>query len=596
MLLRSLPRRAAFTFLFGLALILLQCSSTEKRNLPTPDATGGSQFTFTRNDRLDCSMAGADSLCLETGRLAATAASLVPGSSVTPNTVFIDRSFVTNGEYSRCVADGQCVANSYLKGKKAAVSAATAPAIGLPFESAMMYCAWAGKRLPTETELYLASTQPGFTAAAQSEWTNDWHVSDESQCTVTDGKAKKNICAPANPMGICGGAFGCSKWLRDKKTFNAAGRTSAVQPITSKTDTAFRCVAENVPPTAAPAWMIQKAPAPLGDPAAPSEAQLKILHEIGETDVLNKPICKAKYTSPAHCKDPVTYFTPNESQNYLFAPYIRNLGGGYAGVAADANYSYIALARSRFVWLFDFDVNINALHRIIRAMVLESETVAQFLDRFSKKQQKASLEILARYYADRNDLDFIQQVFRNNYEALGKHYRRSAAPDKKQGDFGWLRHAEHYRYIRLLYQQNRIAIVPADMLKEKSIRAIGRSARALGVPIRVYYPSNAEEFWDYSTNDSNYKKNVLSLPFDEASITFRSVHEYPWHPAHRKGFKGFWHYVVHGAYNYQKRLLLPHYDYMDYFKMHRVVSKDRADFSTIEIPAAIPAGILEQGY
>jgi len=341
--------------------------------------------------------------------------------------------------------------------------------------------------------------------------------------------------------------------------------------------------------------MFTQPPPPLGDPEPPSASERAALHNLAELDMLNKPICKEKYTSPAHCKDPVTYFTPNESQNYIFAPYIRNLGGGYAGVAADANYSYIATARSRFVWLFDFDVNINALHRILRALILESETISEFLARFSKKNLKNSLEIIEKHYSDRDDLDFIQQVYRNNYASLGQHYKKSSLPDKQQGEFGWLRFENHYRYIRLLYQQDRIAIVPGDMLKDKSMRSIAKSARALGVPIRVYYPSNAEEFWDYSTNNSNYKKNILSLPFDEASITFRSVHEYPWHPTHRKGFKGFWHYVIHGAYNYQKKLLLPHYDYMDYFKMHRVVSKERVDVSTIEIPSAIPSGILERG-
>jgi hypothetical protein len=224
--------------------------------------------------------------------------------------------------------------------------------------------------------------------------------------------------------------------------------------------------------------------------------------------------------------------------------------------------------------------------------MLESETVPAFLARFAKKNKNSSLEIIKKYYADRDDVDFIQQVYRNNAESLGKHYKKNAAPGAK--DFGWLRYAENYRYIRLLYQQDRIAIVPGDMLKDKSMRSIGKSAKALGVPIRVYYPSNAEEFWDYSTSNSNYKHNILSLPFDEASITFRTVHEYPWHPKWRKGLQGFWHYVVHGAYNYQKKLMLPHYDYMDYFKMHRVVSKERSDFSTIEIPAAIPKGILEQ--
>lgn len=448
-------------------------------------------------------MTAPEQLCLEASQLTATAAAVLPAHA-THNTVFIDRAVVSNADYARCVADGQCVPSAHRRGKKAEVTSPDAAAVGLPFASAMQYCAWAGKRLPTVVELSLASNFSGFANSVYPEWTNDWHVADAAQCIVKDGKVSKNICTPPNPMGICSGAFGCSKWLKEKKIFNPQEKNAAVQNINATTDTAFRCVAETVPPTKAPPWMIANPPAPLKDPAPPSAEELRLLHDLGETDVLNKPLCKAKYTSPAHCKDPVTYFTPNESQNYLFAPYIRNLGGGYVGVAADANYSYIALAKSRFVWLFDFDVNINALHRILRALILESETVPQFIERFNKKSQKESLAIIARYYADREDLDFIQQVFRNNYESLGKHYHKSAQPDKAQGDFGWLRHAEHYRYIRLLYQQNRIAIVPGDMLKDKSMRAIARAARSLKVPIRVYYPSNAEEFWDYSTNDSNY--------------------------------------------------------------------------------------------
>lgn len=454
----------------------------------------------------------------------------------------------------------------------------------------MRYCAWAGRRLPTVAELKAGIADPAFARTEYNEWSNDWALSPGASCTQKD----RNLCEPANPMGICSGVFPCNATLKLKQTI--ALQSGEVSPTahTTKGKLAFRCASHFAPSTAAPPWILKNPPAALPDPAPLSASERALLHNLEATDTLNKPICKEKFTSPAHCKDPVTYFTPNESQNYQFAPYIRNLGGGYAGVAADANYSYIAAARSRFVWLFDFDVNINALHRIIRAMVLESPTVVEFLQKFEKKNNKLALEILEKYYKDRDDLDFIQQVYRNNFASLGKHYKASAAPDKKQGEFGWLRFADNYRYIRLLYTQDRITIVPGDMLKDKSMRSIGKSARALGVPIRVYYPSNAEEFWNYTYNDSNYKKNILSLPFDEASITFRSVHEYPWHPTYRKGFKGFWHYVVHGAYNYQKRLLLPHYDYMDYFKMHRVLSKTRADFSTIEIPSSIPKGILEQ--
>jgi hypothetical protein len=567
---------------------VINCSTGANKVKGTTDPTA-SEFQFTRNDSNDCRVVEGRQFCPDLKALNAELNKTVPGA--VSNRVRLDVQAVTNLEYDQCVRDLQCDTNTFYRtAATKSLSAGALPAVGLPYESAMHYCAWAGERLATMAELRTGAADSSFKKSEYAEWSNDWALSPGASCVVNG----RNLCEPANPMGICSGIFPCDKSLKLKQVLNSDLSGQTPTHYTTRGKIAFRCASDSETLTKAPPWMLQNPPAPLGNPSPISESQRNLLHNLEATDTLNKPICKAKYTSPAHCKDPVTYFTPNESQNYQFAPYIRNLGGGYAGVAADANYSYIAVARSRFVWLFDFDVNINALHRILRAMILESETVTAFLQKFERRNLKTSLEILGRYYKDRTDLDFIQQVFRNNYSSLHSHYRASAAPDRRQGEFGWLRFAEHYEYIRLLYQQDRIAIVPGDMLKDKSMQSIGKSARALGIPIRVYYPSNAEEFWTYRANNGNYKKNILSMPFDEASITFRSVHEYPWHPARRHGFKGFWHYVVHGAYNYQKRLLLPHYDLMNDFKMHRVLSPDRADFSTIEIPSSIPRGILEQ--
>ena len=38
---------------------------------------------------------------------------------------------------------------------------------------------------------------------------------------------------------------------------------------------------------------------------------------------------------------------------------------------------------------------------------------------------------------------------------------------------------------------------------------------ALGVSVRVYYPSNAEEMWKFTPQ---YRTNVTSMPFDEQSV------------------------------------------------------------------------------
>lgn len=144
----------------------------------------------------------------------------------------------------------------------------------------------------------------------------------------------------------------------------------------------------------------------------------------------------------------------------------------------------------------------------------------------------------------------------------------------------------------MLYRQKRIAIVPGDLRKDKTLQSIGKAAKALRIPVRVYYTSNAEEFWNFN---GNYRKNVLSLPFDEASVALRTIHEYKWHRAGARR-PGFWHYVIHGAYNYQKKLLLPHYVSVNQFKMHRLIPPGVFDLSTIEVPSELPDGVLENGY
>jgi hypothetical protein len=344
--------------------------------------------------------------------------------------VSIDTNAVTNADYQKCVGDMHCEKNAYYSKAPKALAAPAAPAVGLNFEAAMRYCAWAGRRMPTVAELKAGLADAAFVRSDYSEWSNDWALSPGASCTQKD----RNLCEPANAMGICSGVFPCNASLKLKQTIAPQTGEAAPQPHTTKDKIAFRCASDFSPSTAAPPWMLKNPPAPLADPAPLSASERALLHNLEATDTLNKPICKEKFTSPAHCKDPVTYFTPNESQNYQFAPYIRNLGGGYAGVAADANYSYIAAARSRYVWLFDFDVNINALHRIIRAMVLESPTVAEFLQKFEKKNNKLALEILEKYYKDRDDLDFIQQVYRNNLRVFQSTTRQAQRLTKSRAN------------------------------------------------------------------------------------------------------------------------------------------------------------------
>lgn len=73
-----------------------------------------------------------------------------PQHSVTLDGFWIDRTEVTNAQYTLCVEDGDCrqprLANNPI------YNGDDFPVAGIPWQDAADYCAWAGGRLPTEAE------------------------------------------------------------------------------------------------------------------------------------------------------------------------------------------------------------------------------------------------------------------------------------------------------------------------------------------------------------------------------------------------------------------------------------------------------------
>jgi formylglycine-generating enzyme required for sulfatase activity len=62
---------------------------------------------------------------------------------------WIDQTEITNAEYQRCVDRGSCTPNWAIKGL---FTGPSAPVVGVRWDQAAAYCAWAGGRLPTEAE------------------------------------------------------------------------------------------------------------------------------------------------------------------------------------------------------------------------------------------------------------------------------------------------------------------------------------------------------------------------------------------------------------------------------------------------------------
>jgi formylglycine-generating enzyme required for sulfatase activity len=566
-----------------------------------------------------------------------------PQRKVFIQTFYIDKYEVTNKDYRECVKAGACKQWYNIKHPLYRDSIGDKqPAVPLTWKKAYDYCKWRGKRLPTEAEwekvarggpkntIYpwgnakpdcskasyekcnlksnrriggekdirptkpVGSYPPGHygvydMAGNGYEWVNDWATDCRLGCNNSCG----DDCLGINPKGPCSGRYPCGnrrkKILKGGSWWWPASHLRASHRRTEKINTrghrlSARCAADTPHLTHAPGWMIKTPPKRLAKPNPPTKQQLKIFHNV-QSEKLKKPICKRPFKSPKHCKDPVSYVKSNESRLWLFADYMRNLGGGYVGIAADANYTFIALARSRWVWLMDFDINIVNLHRIIKALVLKSKTPKQFVYRFRK--YRSTVDLLKKAYAEHPQKKEIIKVFAKYRRKLYPYYYRKMKRKAKAQGFGWLAYRSNYDYIRLLFQQKRISLSQGDLLRKKTLYSIGSAARKLDTIVRIYYPSNAEEFWQF--ND-NYKQSLFRLPFDEASIAVRTIHEYPWHPSRRRkrGFAGFWHYVIHGAQNYQKKLRLKDYYKVHHWRQERILPTKYRDFSTIHLPTSLP--------
>src|SRR6185312_4800313 len=72
-----------------------------------------------------------------------------PGACITLSAFAIDQTEVTQAEYLACIADGGC---NFGDGESPNVGHPNEPMTVISWQESAAYCAWAGKRLPTEAE------------------------------------------------------------------------------------------------------------------------------------------------------------------------------------------------------------------------------------------------------------------------------------------------------------------------------------------------------------------------------------------------------------------------------------------------------------
>ena len=287
---------------------------------------------------------------------------------------------------------------------------------------------------------------------------------------------------------------------------------------------------------------------------------------------------------------PEHYVKTNERRHDVWFPYIADKRGVYVGVAADQNYTLMAVAKAEYAFLMDLDWRITELHRAYEVLIEASETPQALFDRFLEKNADESAALIEAALEDQLSPEQLRQVvmsWRAARETVYLHLENVIARDQDGVNTSWLSNPDYYAHVRKLYQSDRIRHLVGDLTGPNTLQTIAKAAEGLGLPVTVLYLSNAEEYYDYT---SQYRANIKALPITEASVVLRTIYSKKWVHA-----DALWNYQVQPLADYKTRLDDPKNSrrtrMLDYADKEGVLEKNLADVNGLSrLNIAILAG------
>jgi hypothetical protein len=316
----------------------------------------------------------------------------------------------------------------------------------------------------------------------------------------------------------------------------ACGGSQAQPPAEAeaqtKTDPAEQASSEKADP--APVAEAEPQPEPPADPWGPITAEQRTIFRAGDEET--------RITTPEH------YVKTNERRHDVWFPYIADKRGIYVGVAADQNYTLMAVAKAEFAFLIDLDWRVTELHRAYEVLIEASEDPKTLHDRFAAANEEDSVKLLEAGLAELDPEIRRQAIisWRSARETVHQHLENVIARDQDGANTSWLSNPEYYAHVRKLYQSDRVRMLVGDLTGPKTLQTVATAAKGLGLPVQVLYLSNAEEYYDYT---SQYRANITAFEIADDSVVLRTIYSKKWVHA-----DALWNYQVQPLADYQARL------------------------------------------
>jgi len=211
------------------------------------------------------------------------------------------------------------------------------------------------------------------------------------------------------------------------------------------------------------------------------------------------------------------YVTGNEWNLHLFYSRVRDLGGGYVGVGADQAYLFIGWQKPELAWLIDYDSWVVDTHKIYQAFFLAAATPEEFMRLWTLEARvEAERAISLHFPKAAPRIIPLLRLYRAKILLRLTKVRDGALAANVPT---FMSDPAMYTWVREFVRAGRTRPMVADLLAKKGIRGISKAAEQLGVPIRIFYMSNAEEYWDYTPD---FRKNLAATFHDAQSLIVRT--------------------------------------------------------------------------
>ena len=294
---------------------------------------------------------------------------------------------------------------------------------------------------------------------------------------------------------------------------------------------------------AAPVVEAPKPPAlnALGSNEPLNEATRKLVWETTEDDAPELLNATRKDLENRH------YQTCDELHLAKFYPNIKGIKGAYIGVGSDQAYTFMGWMDAELAWLTDYDPWIKQEHRIYALFFERAETHEAFVSQWRTRNRAASRAMIAEHFAADPEKALIMQVFDSASYKVDVRMSRLIAMAKNYKIPTFVTDAAMYAHVRSMILGGRVRPMVSNLLDTDGLTGVGNASRAVNVPIRVVYMSNAEDYWPYS---EQFRANMAGLNFDENSWILRT--------AASKRTNGDYRYNMQDAQNFQAWLKEPY--------------------------------------